>query len=561
MGVARIGRSWGGGVALTLLLLGACSKAPEPAAAPASPPGTVPPKAQAAAPAAPAAADQAGIAWRQAATDPEVDAAFDEARAQSKPVFLYWGANWCPPCNQVKATLFNRQDFIERSRAFVPVYIDGDRPGAQKIGARFKVSGYPTMVLFRPDGTELTRLPGEVEPERYLEVVTLGINAQRPVKDVLAGARAGGSGLASPDWRLLAFYSWETDDQQLVPRREVPALLKQLAAVCPPAETAAATRLWLKALAATDEADKTAPDAATTTRLLQLLGDDRAARAHFDVLASSAAEIARAASAPGTPERARVRDAYDRTLARFQADATLSRADRMGALIGRVDLARIDVAKPSGDAASASKAALPPFAPALLVEIREQVARADREITDGYERQAVITTAAYLLAHADLFDEADSLLLGNLPKSHSPYYLMTGLAENAAERGDARTALRWHREAFEKSEGPATRLQWGARYLGALVKFAPQDEAEIGKVAGQLLDEAGAQTHVFYERSARSLRRVSTQLRDWNRGDAHAAAWRRFEAQLQALCARVDGADGQRATCEALSRPEAKKDA
>ena len=204
---------------------------------------------------------------------------------------------------------------------------------------------------------------------------------------------------------------------------------------------------------------------------------------------------------------------------------------------------------------------MPPFAPALLVEIREQVARADREITDGYERQAVITTAAYLLAHADLFDEADSLLLGNLAKSHSPYYLMTGLAENAAERGDARTALRWHREAFEKSEGPATRLQWGARYLGALVKFAPQDEAEIGKVAGQLLDEAGAQTHVFYERSARSLRRVSTQLRDWNRSDAHAAAWRRFEAQLQALCARVDGADGQRATCEALSRPEAKKDA
>ena len=136
-------------------------------------------------------AEPAGIAWRKAATDAEVDAAFGEARAQSKPVFLYWGAEWCPPCNQVKATLFNRQDFIERSRAFVPVYIDGDRPGAQKIGARFRVSGYPTMVLFRADGTELTRLPGEVEPARYLEVVTLGINAQRPVKDVLADARAG----------------------------------------------------------------------------------------------------------------------------------------------------------------------------------------------------------------------------------------------------------------------------------------------------------------------------------------------------------------------------------
>jgi hypothetical protein len=31
---------------------------------------------------------------------------------------------------------------------------------------------------------------------------------------------------------------------------------------------------------------------------------------------------------------------------------------------------------------------------ALLKDVREHVARADREITDGYERQAVITYAA-----------------------------------------------------------------------------------------------------------------------------------------------------------------------
>ena len=102
---------------------------------------------------APSVADhaEAGIAWRKASSDADVDAAFAVARAETKPVFLYWGAKWCPPCNQVKATLFNRQDFIERSRAFVPVYVDGDSPGAQKLGTRFRVSGYPTMLmLFKP---------------------------------------------------------------------------------------------------------------------------------------------------------------------------------------------------------------------------------------------------------------------------------------------------------------------------------------------------------------------------------------------------------------------------
>ena len=232
-------------------LLAACSRPAEVA----------PPKAAAAAQPAPAAAPHdAGIAWKYATSDADVNAAFASAKADNKPVFVYWGAKWCPPCNQVKATLFNRQDFIERSRAFVPVYVDGDTPGAQKIGARFKVSGYPTMVLFNPQGIELTRLPGEVDAAQYTQVLTLGMNAQRPVKEVLrlalgetrvAGAggspsagpsQAGlvpsgdrprytggeGSSLTANDWKLLAFYSWETDEKQLVAADAVPALLKQL---------------------------------------------------------------------------------------------------------------------------------------------------------------------------------------------------------------------------------------------------------------------------------------------------------------------------------------------
>ena len=56
---------------------------------------------------------------------------------------------------------------------------------------------------------------------------------------------------------------------------------------------------------------------------------------------------------------------------------------------------------------------------------------------------------------------------------------MSELASNAKKRGDKAEALRWYREAFEKSEGPATRLQWGASYVSALVDLAPADEAAI----------------------------------------------------------------------------------
>ena len=142
----------------------------------------------------------AGISWYKG----DVDAAFAAAKEENKPVFLYWGAVWCPPCNQVKATIFNRQDFIERSRFFVPVYIDGDTPSAQRLGARFNVSGYPTMILLKANGSEITRLPGEVDAEQYMRVLTLGMNGARPVKETLDTALSrDGAKLTPEDWRML----------------------------------------------------------------------------------------------------------------------------------------------------------------------------------------------------------------------------------------------------------------------------------------------------------------------------------------------------------------------
>ena len=178
-------------------------------------------------------AEQA-IAWETG----DVDAAFAKAKAENKPLFLYWGAVWCPPCNEVKATIFTRQDFIERARLFVPVYIDGDARGAQQQGARFNVSGYPTMVLFTPDGREITRLPGEVDADQYMRVLALGMNGARPVKETLAAALASGGdgeGRLAPgrlaDARVLLV--GPTDESQLVPEAKRAATLARLAKACP----------------------------------------------------------------------------------------------------------------------------------------------------------------------------------------------------------------------------------------------------------------------------------------------------------------------------------------
>jgi thioredoxin-related protein len=491
------------------------------------------------------------VAWQPAAADADIERAFGRARVEKKPVLLYWGATWCPPCNQLKATLFNRQDFATLSKNFVAVHVDGDRPGAQRLGQRFKVSGYPTVVLFNPDGQEITRLPGDVDPPQVMAVLQLGLAGGRPIKAVLDDALAGRA-LTPNEWRMLAFYSWDTDEAQLVPKAELPAMLARLAvasaAVQGDVETP--TRLWLKALAASDDGQGLKADDALRQRVARVLADPAVTRQQMDVVTGGATSIVRALEDDESPRQAGLVATYDTALRRLEADATLSRGDRMGALIARINLARLGQPKDE---------ARPKLPDALLVEVRGHVARADREITDGYERQAVITAGAYALGQAGLWAESDALLKANLAKSHSPYYLMSQLGSNARKQGRKDEALRWYGEAYEKSQGPATRLQWGSGYLAALIELAPQDAARIERVAAQLLREAAADAGAFEGRSARSLQRMGSRLNGWNVDGKQAAVMRRLQTQLDGICPKVDAAD--RATCETLLKPAARKDA
>src|ERR1700761_3889502 len=464
------------------------------------------------------------VAWQNAASDADIDKAFAAAKAQNKRVLLYWGAVWCPPCNQLKATLFNRQDFAEQSKSFVAVHLDGDVPGAQKLGTKFKVAGYPTLILFSPDRKEITRLPGEVDAAQVMQLLQLGMASGRPLSAVLADARAG-KPLTGSEWRLLAFYAWDTDEgAQAVPPAERAPMLRKLAAGGPASEAEACTRLALKAIADGDGKNAPSPDAATRARVAQVLADPAQSRAYMDVLTISAPAIVTALAPRPGPDRSKLIAAYDAALVRLQADTTLSRDDRLDALFSRVDLARIDQPKDTMH---------PTLPPALVKEVRDTAAATDRETTNSFERQAVIPTTAQLLEEAGLWGDSATLLKSSLAKSHSPYYLMSELGANARKQGHDAEALQWYQQAFEKSEGPATRLQWGTAYLGALVDLAPNDSKRIEATAQAVFNEAAAQPNAFDQRNGRSLQRLGAKLVKWNTGGKHQAVIDHLNAQLQ----------------------------
>jgi thiol-disulfide isomerase/thioredoxin len=488
-----------------------------------------------------AAPGVSAIAWQVASSDAEVDKAFQLARQSGKPVFLYWGAVWCPPCNQVQATLFSRADFAERSRAFIPVYVDGDKPGAQKVAARFKVSGYPTMILFKPDGSEVTRLPGEVDPERYLLTLTAGLNAQIPVKDLVQRGLAR-QPLTPEQWRLLGFYSWDTDEQQVLKTSELPARLSELSAAVPADLPQVRDRLAFKALAARTRA-KPAPEKAEVDAdrvfVDRLLSRSADAAAMGELLVYYAEPSVKYLAT--TPEqRSVLATKWDAALERAISTGTMSRGEQVDALDARVDLWKfVDRAEK--------------LAPQRQRTVLREVAQLISQTTDRYERQAVVPSAAHVLTSAGLIDDSDALLKAELPRAVAPYYHMLGLGSNAKKRGNANAALDWYEQASRKSEGPATRLQWGVTYVKEIAELAPTDLARMAAAAGTVISGLEPRSETFYERNHRSLQRMAKKLGEWQGKDpARTRVVGKMKDQLSRTCAKLPAKDPGRVNCESV---------
>jgi thiol-disulfide isomerase/thioredoxin len=305
-------------------------------------------------------------------------------------VFLYWGAEWCPPCAQIKTTIFARREFQDRSKLFVPVYLDGDTPSAQKHGERFGVVGYPTMILFKPDGTEITRLPGGVDVARYAKILDVALADARPVSTILAAARSGGA-VTSNDWKLLAYYSWGTDNGHVLPVDQQLATFRALSDRCPaelPGECARFLFAYLNAAAAA--ADRTEPSldglarADARRKVLAALPLPSVRQANVDNLLYGPKSVIGVLSDDGTPERAQLTRAWNDSLAQLgDADMPLSAAEQLLRVRARVMLAKLD----APDA---------PLPPALLDEARQAVAKVDATTPAGHPRQAAINAAANL---------------------------------------------------------------------------------------------------------------------------------------------------------------------
>jgi thioredoxin-related protein len=482
----------------------------------------------------PARADD--IAWEKIQNG-SVEAAFAKAKQQNKPLFLYWGAVWCPPCNQVKATVFNRKDFVAQTKSFIPVYLDGDAPGAQKIASQFNVRAYPTTILLKPDGKEIMRLPGEVDPLRYVQLLAQGVRHAIPMAELVkrAALTKTAGNLTEKDWETLAFYSWDLDDASLAKPEARATLLRTLAQACPTSHAVAKQRLLLKALALHGK-DKDLPLKQSVDSFAAVVNDPRNARLVYDILLFSPAELLEATTKIDEKLSARLRVKISTLLDTAAEDKTLSWNDRISAIGAKFELL------------SDEQKLKPPSS--WVNQATNVVSAANSGIKNKFERQSVIPNAADVLTSYGLVEQSNQLLKAELPVAVAPYYHMLGLSANAKKQGNKGAALEWSQKAFETSVGPATKVQWGSSYVRSLVELSPSDTARIEKASLAVIQGLEPTPDTFYERNSRSLARMGNQLHQWNTSPERALVLQRLQSEVAKVCVKLPTSDAARQSCD-----------
>jgi protein disulfide-isomerase len=471
------------------------------------------------------------IAWREG----DVADALAEAREQGKPVILYWGAVWCPPCNQMKASLFKDPAFIAETQNFVPVYLDGDTVGAQEWGERFGISGYPTVIILQPDGTEITRISSATMANELPGLLQLAARRTTSIEALLAKAEEDTGSLTADDWRILAGFDWRNDPKHFSDLAKAGTLLGRLAQAAP--NEPMVRRFALMSVIVSRQTEQGKDDLPTPGWFAEVLEPMLGSR---DEIMANRQELTY--DAPGLVSAlpsGSYRDGLEQSLV-AAADAIY--ANESLSMTERVEALNIDVAL------AEAKGDIPP---ALLAKVRERAEWADANAKDKVTRQSVIDDAAYLLFDAGDRAGAKRLLTAELERSDQPYYYMSSLADFAEQEGDKAAAIEWSRKAYEASQGPATRVQWAILWSNAVLRNAPEDEAQVTRAANAVLDELGKSPDSYYQRTRVKVAAWGDKLREWSDANGGSEVLDRLRTRMAAVCAK-QGA--QAATCQDWSR-------
>ncbi len=450
---------------------------------------------------------KAEIAWFEGS----VEEAFAYAKDNSKPVFLYWGAVWCPPCHYLTDKIFVKPEFVAKSRLFVPVYLDGDTDRAQIWGEKLDINGYPTVLILDPDGTEVLRMSADVPIEEYTHVLDLALEATRPIGEVLASVlEQGPAKAARNDLGQLAYHSWGQDRDFDFSSADMLNGARRLWFETPSefgAERARFLSLYTEVLGYQEEVNLNDEErAAMLDEIQSIIAAPELRESNWFLFAYGLEDVAKLLTDEG-PDREVLVERWLRAAHESEQDESKTTAERLEAIRPRLAAAALQMGD-DGDL------------PADVVDyVRERVAWATEKTTNAGELQSVMNASAHLLRDSGQKAEAIALLKNRIDDAEAPYYYMSWIGWLENDAGNTDVALEWYRKGWDTATGPATRLERGARFIRTVMDIAPDKVDIIRQDALALADEHLSDESAFSGRNRRTWTRLAGAMLDWAEGD------------------------------------------
>ncbi len=437
------------------------------------------------------------------------------AQKHKKPLLVYWGAVWCPPCNELKAHIFSHPDFAAITAPMIRVFLNGDQDEAQSWGEKLHASGYPTILLLSPEGKEFLRIANSLSWDEFKQTLASALAAQGTFAEALNQALESKT-TPHATWQLLAFSQWPPSAS---PENQVKDLLARERLIDRiPSEFAAEKALLIAGLVdAASASDRLHSQEAMQlwkrvetnayNYLSYLVSQKASAWASRDALIYNAENNLKwAQKILNADQFAQLGLHWIRSAEFIRTRQKASTELKLAALRPHLILSRMN---------SAPKQKT--FEPPMKKAVAEAVHQADREAQSSFERHSVISTAASLLEEIGEINASRQLLTKELQKTDTPWYYQSSLAHLENKAGNTQDALKWSHLAKESARGNATRLQWITSDLLLNMQLAPDNSFKINKLLREYYDLAFSLKDGFKGRNARRAEQVKLATQAYSR--------------------------------------------
>ena len=109
--------------------------------------------------------DQINLQWNN-----DLNSSLKEAQKSNKLVFIDFYADWCGYCKELNKETFTDQKVKEKfAQKYVLVKINGDL--YPNLTSKYKVYGYPTLIILDANGNEIKRQTGFVSATELINIL------------------------------------------------------------------------------------------------------------------------------------------------------------------------------------------------------------------------------------------------------------------------------------------------------------------------------------------------------------------------------------------------------